>query len=282
MENYRRTAGRQRQARPKNRVIKRMLWIILLLEIVCAVELYMILKICAGNHEESNKDVLGVNWFEDIMYEMSGKARPKVCIEMTGLSQEGIPTGCESVSTVMVLNHLGVEITPEAFIDNYLPCGEFYRQGDTVYGPDPHQVFAGNPYERNSLGCFPQVIIKALENMQGCHYPGMDSIVVQDLSGTSLEKLASKYIANDIPVLLWVTMGMEPSYEGMRYYLTDGSLYTWRAGEHCMVLCGYDETTYYLMDPLTDGEMVCFPKETVETRYEEMGQLAVVIDKLTF
>ena len=205
------------------------------------------------------------------------KAKEEAYIKMTALSQEGIPTGCESASTVMVLNYLGIEIEPETFIDNYLPCGAFYRQGETVYGPDPHQVFAGNPYEKNSLGCFPQVIIKALENMQGCHYPGMDSIVVQDVSGARLEKLASKYIANDIPVLLWVTMGMEPSYEGMKYYLTDGSLYTWRAGEHCMVLCGYDETSYYLMDPLTDGEMVCFPKETVEARYKEMGQHAVVM-----
>ena len=123
MENYRRTAGRQRQARPKNRVIKRMLWIILLLEIVCVVELYMILKICAGNPEEDrSKDVLGINWFEDIMYEMSGKAKEEACIKMTGLSQKDIPTGCESVSTVMVLNYLGVEIEPETFIDNYLPC----------------------------------------------------------------------------------------------------------------------------------------------------------------
>lgn len=266
--------------RPKNRVIKRMLWIILLLEIVCAVELYMLIKICAGNTEEDrSKDALGENWFEDIMYEMSGRGKEETCIKMTGLSQESIPTGCESVSTVMVLNYLGVEIEPETFIDNYLPCGAFYRQGETVYGPDPHQVFAGNPYEKNSLGCFPQVIIKALENMQGCHYPSMDSIVVQDVSGARLEKLASKYIANDIPVLLWVTMGMEPSYEGMKYYLADGSLYTWRAGEHCMVLCGYDETTYYLMDPLTDGRKVGFPKEIVEARYEEMGKYAVVMIK---
>lgn len=269
---YRQTSG---TSRPKNRVIKRMLWIILLLEVVCVMELYMLIKICAGNPEENRsiKNILGV---------MSGKAKEEAYIEMTGLSQEGIPTGCESVSMVMVLNHLGVEITPEAFIDNYLPCGEFYRQGDAVYGPDPHQVFAGNPYEKNSLGCFPKVIIKTLDNMKACRYPGMDEMVFEDLSGASLEELTGKYIANDIPVLLWVTMGMESSYEGMRYYLSDGSLYTWRAGEHCMVLCGYDETAYYLMDPLSDGEMVCYAKEIVEARYEEMGKYAVVIDKLTF
>ena len=272
---YREAGG---SSRPKNRVIKRMLWIILLLEVVCVMELYMLIKICAGNPEENrSKDALEVNWFEDIMYEMSGKAREEACIEMTGLSQEGIPTGCESVSAVMVLNHLGVEITPEEFINSYLPRGEFYRQGDVIYGPDPHQVFAGNPYEKNSLGCFPKVIIKALNNMNASHYPGMNEMVFEDLSGTSLEELTHKYIANDIPVLLWVTMGMEPSYEGMRYYLNDGSLYTWRAGEHCMVLCGYDETTYYLMDPLADGEMVSYAKEIVQARYAEMGKYALVI-----
>ena len=37
-------------------------------------------------------------------------------IEMNGLSQDGIPTGCESVSAVMVLNYWGVDITPEEFI----------------------------------------------------------------------------------------------------------------------------------------------------------------------
>lgn len=90
-------------------------------------------------------------------------------IEMNGLSQDGIPTGCESVSAVMVLNYWGVDTTPEEFIDNYLPRQKFYQVDRILYGPDPEEAFAGDPYSANSLGCYPKVILKALGNMKNCH-----------------------------------------------------------------------------------------------------------------
>lgn len=249
MEYYR------RPPKKNNKTAKRILWIILLLEIVCAIELFLLLKITASATEK----------------------KESMLIEMNGLSQDGIPTGCESVSTVMVLNYWGVEITPESFIDNYLPCQKFYRVDGTLYGPDPEEAFAGDPYSSNSLGCYPKVILKALGNMKNCHVPGMEDLTFKDISGMELTDIIDTYIVNYIPVLLWCTMGMNPVRDGMQYYLDDGSLYTWRAGEHCMVLCGYDEENYYLMDPLAGGERVGYPKEIVEARYLEMGQHAVAV-----
>ena len=39
------------------------------------------------------------------------------------ISQEGsFPNGCESVSAVMLLRYYGFDITPDEFIDSYLPC----------------------------------------------------------------------------------------------------------------------------------------------------------------
>lgn len=264
----------RRPPKRNNKTAKRILWIILLLEIVCAIELFLLLKITAraGNEED-----MGSNW---LVTQLCADKKESMLIEINGLSQDGIPTGCESVSTVMVLNYLGIEITPEEFINNYLPCEKFYRVDDMLYGPDPEEAFAGDPYSKNSLGCYPKVILKALGNMKNCNYPGMEQLAFEDISGMEFVKIIETYIAKNIPVLLWVTMDMKPSYEGMQYYLEDGSLYTWRAGEHCMVLCGYDETNYYLMDPLADGQLVSYPKETVEARYLEMGQHAVVINGL--
>lgn len=91
-------------------------------------------------------------------------------ISIKGLSQEGIPTGCESVSTVAVLQHYGVDITIDEFINNFLPCKEFYKIGSKVYGANPHEYFAGDPYKTASLGCYPKVILKALNEikMQKC------------------------------------------------------------------------------------------------------------------
>lgn len=261
----------RRPPKRNNKSAKRILWIILLLEIVCAIELFMLLKITASAQEEKSANT---GWFETLLHTEKKKS---MFIEMKGLSQDGIPTGCESVSTVMVLNYWGVDITPEKFIDHYLPCQSFYRVDGALYGPDPEEYFAGNPYSTNSLGCYPKVILKALGNMKNCHVPGMDSLEFSDISDLELGEIIDIYVANNIPVLLWCTMGMNPAKDGMQYYLDDGSLYTWRAGEHCMVLCGYDEENYYLMDPLAGGEKVGYSKEIVEERYVEMGQHAVTV-----
>ena len=199
-------------------------------------------------------------------------------INFQGLSQAEIPTGCESVSTVAILNHLGIEITPEHFIEEYLPKQKFYRSNGKLYGPNPNEYFAGDPFLRSSLGCFPNVIIKALCAMQDSGYAGTQTMQYFNLTGTPLSTLAENYISNDTPVLIWVTIDMKESKEGMHYLLEDGTPYTWRSNEHCVVLCGYDEENYYIMDPLADGETVGYPRELVEMRYKEMKQSAVVIN----
>lgn len=198
-------------------------------------------------------------------------------ISINGLSQDGIPTGCESVSIVALLQHFGITISVDEFITKFLPCKSFYRQDGFVYGPDPHEYFAGNPYEKASLGCFPEVIIKALRGMKSSEYPQMEKILFRNVSGTDLQSLRKLFLEKDIPVLLWVTIDMKESREGMKYLLKDGSTYTWTAQEHCVVLCGYDENRYYFMDPLMGGAIIGYEKELVEKRYNEMHKNALVI-----
>ena len=207
----------------------------------------------------------------------SDNTNDTLLIPIQGLSQEGIPTGCESVSTVALLQYLGVEIIIDEFIESFLPCKGFYRKNETLYGPDPNEYFAGNPYEKASLGCYPDVILKALREMKNLGYPGMENLNFRNVSGTDLETLVTHYITDEHPVLLWVTINMKEPSKGMQYYLEDGTLYTWTAQEHCVVLCGYDENDYYLMDPLANGDIVNYPKELVEKRYNEMQKNAVVV-----
>ena len=45
----------------------------------------------------------------------------KVCIDVPYIDQSKLyPTGCESVSTVMLLRFLGIDITVDEFIEKYL------------------------------------------------------------------------------------------------------------------------------------------------------------------
>ena len=47
------------------------------------------------------------------------------------------PTGCESVSAVMLLKYLGYEMTVDEFIKNCLECREMEMRDGKLYGPDP-------------------------------------------------------------------------------------------------------------------------------------------------
>lgn len=76
------------------------------------------------------------------------------------------PTGCESVSAVMLLQYLKYDITVDEFIEKYLEKQEFEERGGQLYGPDPNQYFCGSPYDENSFGCYAPVICKALKKLQ--------------------------------------------------------------------------------------------------------------------
>ena len=181
-----------------------------------------------------------------------------------------LPTGCESVAATMVLQYYGEDIDAETFASGWLTCdSNFYYENDIYYGPNPYEVFAGNPFSRNSYGCFAPVIENAVnENSLLCK--------AEVLKGESLKNLCDTYLSQNVPVLIWATMGMKESKEGNSWTLSDGTHYTWIAGEHCLVLVGYDDRHYYLNDPISGGT-VGYSKEIVQKRYEELGEQAVCI-----
>ena len=56
-------------------------------------------------------------------------------ITMDYINQSGRwPTGCESVSAVMVLNYLGVLVTVDEFIEKYIECVPFEQRFGQRFG----------------------------------------------------------------------------------------------------------------------------------------------------
>ncbi len=183
-----------------------------------------------------------------------------------------LPTGCESTAAVMVLQYYGVDITATRFAQEWLECDDsFYWLDNVLYGPDPDEVFAGTPFSKSSYGCFATPIVNAVnDNSLDC--------TAEKITDMSLEELCTEYINNNKPILIWATMGMKESQKGRSWILPDGSEYNWIAGEHCLVLLGYDEDYYFLNDPQT-GELSSYKKELVENRFEELGSQAVYINR---
>lgn len=53
--------------------------------------------------------------------------------------------GCESISSVMLLQAVGIPIDPDVFIERDLPHAPYWEQEGRLYGPDPMFVYPGDP-----------------------------------------------------------------------------------------------------------------------------------------
>ena len=87
-------------------------------------------------------------------------------IKVAYIDQSGrYPTGCESVTAVMLLRYLGCDITVDGFIQNCLRCRAMEQREDGLYDADPNEFFCGSPYDDESFGCYAPALKGALERV---------------------------------------------------------------------------------------------------------------------
>ena len=184
------------------------------------------------------------------------------------------PTGCESVSTVMLLQYLGYTISVDQFIAEYLEMKDFEEKEGQLFGADPNLYFCGSPYDKDSFGCYAPVICKALEKVIGKEYKIINE------TGTSMEELIKKYIDDDMPVIFWACINMREPIVGPQWSLFEtGEVFTWISNEHCMLLVGYDEEGYYFNDPHENRGLIRYEKEILENRHRAQYSMAVGVKR---
>ena len=184
------------------------------------------------------------------------------------------PTGCESVSAVMLLQYLGYEISVDEFISKYLECRDMEIREGVLYGPDPNECFCGSPYDEDSYGIYAGGLKKALDKAAGDRY------CFEDESGTSIQELIRKYIDQDMPVIFWACINMRKEIPGPEWKLLDtGERFLWTSNEHCMLLIGYDEENYYFNDPYDNNGVIGYSKQLVEKRHSAQHSMALGIHK---
>lgn len=210
----------------------------------------------------------------------------EVLIDVPYYSQEDYPTGCELVSTSMLLAFYGFELSAgEIISEGYLSAVEVTKKSDGLkYGGNPNKVFIGNPEYNTGYGCYSGAIILALQRyFAPLKFKLDEEYEITDLNGMTIEEICEKYISNDIPVLLWASIDMKPTFQRFsNSWIVEktGEYYIWKSNEHCLVLVGYDDEYYYFNDPLI-GKNTPYLKAIVERRYSEMGMQAVAIEVIS-
>ena len=189
------------------------------------------------------------------------------------------PTGCESVSSVMLLKHLGIEITVEEFIRDALECRSFKeynipnKYNIKKQGPNPNEYFVGSPYDHDSFGCYAPVIEKALKRYLSNDY------IVENATGYPIEELIES-INKNIPVIFWATIDLKEYIGGPCWMLENNTVFQWRSNEHCMLLVGYDDKNLYFNDPMNSkNSPVLYNRDLALKRHKEQYEMAILVKK---
>lgn len=183
------------------------------------------------------------------------------------------PTGCEAVSAVMLLNYYDLDLSVREFSDSFIDKSlSFYTLDGVYYGPDPEEYFVGDPASSSSYGCYSPVIKRAI-----CSYLNNQQVVI-DTGGKSLDYLCEHYVSKGTPALVWASIDMKETCPGSSWSLEDGREFCWIAGEHCLVLTGFDRENYYFNDPIA-GSDTAYEKSLVRKRYKELMKQSLVINE---
>lgn len=192
------------------------------------------------------------------------KTLPVSCI----LQEPELPSGCEVTSLAIVLNYLGISTDKCDLADHYLVTAP-------IGSASLHTAFAGNARDPYAYGCYSEVLVNTAN--QYLTNAGNPTMNVKNLSGNDFYSLFDE-LELGYPVIIWGTENMKPAGDAISWTV-DGTECTWKYGQHCLVLTGYnyDNKTVTIADPLRGT--CSYDMDTVAARYMEMYSQSIVIHK---
>ena len=171
----------------------------------------------------------------------------------------------------------GILDDPAGLVRRAIPRAPFEKRDGRVYGPDPRDMYAGDPFSAEGYGVYADPVAAAMQREIDRLGGGASVYLLEaEDEGAVLAAVDAGY-----PVCIWATMNMAPTQKGSSsWYLLEDGVYTdekieWLGNEHCLVLTGYGADTVTVNDPLagrkTYGRAVFF------ARWREQGRQAILV-----
>lgn len=186
-----------------------------------------------------------------------------------------LPTGCEITAMTMVLNYYGFDVDKVTMATEYLPILPYtlyYDDYGTLIGNDLYNYFLGDPATTGGVTCGAGAITTAANSY--LEYQDTDLTAV-DLTGIDVDELY-EYVAQDIAVMVFVTIGMADRFITNEWYTIDGQLCNYSTVDHGAVLIGFTDDTVTLADPIS-GIYEC-SRLQFESVFESRGNQCVILE----
>lgn len=214
-------------------------------------------------------------------YSPPERSAGKILIPVPVINQyPELPVGCEITSAAALLNYLGYPVDKVEMQEKYLEDSYDFRfeviDGKKVrLGPDPTQVFVGNPKD-TGFGCLSPVIVQSLNRFFSQQGSANYAIPLENANQATLEALLDR----GIPIEVWASRNMKPfKYTANNEWIIEstGELFRWPGNAHALVLVGYDQDNYYFSDCDDKTEIQSYLKSDFLMRWEQFGSQGVIV-----
>lgn len=191
------------------------------------------------------------------------------------LQMPELPTGCEITAMTMVLQYYGLDADKVEMATEYLPTlarTETYIGADgRKYGNDMERYFIGDPTTEGGIICGTTAIVTAANAYLEANG---STLRAEDMSGISTEDLY-RLVQEDIPVVVWCTIGMGNRMVQDGWYTEYGAYVDWARNDHGAVLIGYDTDTVTIADPISG--IVAYDRAQFESVFASRGNRCVIL-----
>lgn len=191
------------------------------------------------------------------------------------LQMPELPTGCEITSLTMLLNYLGYDVDKLTMAREYLPTQPYdlyYDESGRLCGPDLNNYFIGDTESYYGYVCGTGAVTSAANSYFS---DNNSSLSATDITGASPEELY-KLVAEDKPVVVWITVDMAPHSDTEGWYTENGDYVEWSQSDHAGVLIGYASDSVTVADPLSG--ITEYDKSDFESVYASRGSHSVIIE----
>lgn len=175
------------------------------------------------------------------------------------------PSGCESISLLILLRYAGVNVTAKQIVDSLIKAERPYYVSAERYGNDPEIYFIGNPTDVYGFGVYEKPIISVSSNFKSG---------IKNITGSSLNEVL-RVVIEKHPVQVWVAMdGISTHYA---YSWTDeltGRTINYPAEFHSLVIIGFNQFQIITSDPSV-GKIRYFDRYNFEQSFNFFGKRAI-------
>ncbi len=185
-----------------------------------------------------------------------------------------LPTGCEITALTMALNYYGCNVDKLTMATQYLPtvpADMYYDEYGVMHGEDLNDYFISDPQSVYGYVCGTNAIVTAANSYLA---DSGSSLSANDITGYSFDELY-ELVANDTPIVVWITIGMQQRSETEGWYTDDGDYVEWSQSDHAGVLVGYTDDTVIIADPLSGRTE--YSRSDFESVYTSRGNHGVIL-----